>query len=115
MLIFLTSQVLTKSMTFNDILSNFSLINTIREATRITQNTYKLIEPILVSEDVSFFDSGTTDIESSISDHKATCILVKTSVNYNKAYARNVWLYKHADFDKLNTLISSTDWNQLIT
>lgn len=27
----------------------------------------------------------------------------------------NVWLYKHADFDKFNTLISDTDWHQLTT
>lgn len=61
-----------------------------------------------------FFDTGTIDIESSVSDHKATYIFVKTSVNYNKAYTRNIWLYKHADFDKLNTLISDSDWHKLI-
>lgn len=91
---FLTFQTPTNSM-------ELSLRNTIVNATRITSNTHKLIHPILVSEDVSLFYTGTIDIKSSVSDHKAsTYIFVKTSVNYNKAYTRNIWLYKHADFDK---------------
>lgn len=55
------------------------------------------------------------DIESSIIDHKATYIFVKTSVNYKRAYIRNVRLYNHTDFYKLNTFISGTAWHQLAT
>lgn len=41
---------------------------------------------------------------------------MKTSVDYNKAYStRNVWLYKHADFDEFSTPISGTDWHKLTT
>ena len=98
----------------HEILLNFSLFNTIHEATRITQNTRKLIDPILVTEDISYFDSGTIDIESSVSDHRGTYISMKTSVNYNNAYNRQVWMYKQADFNKLNTLIKNTDWVKLI-
>lgn len=65
-----------------------------------------------MSEDVSFFDTGTIDIESSVSDHKATYIFVKTNIYYNKAYTRNIWFYKHAD--KLKTLISDSDWHKLV-
>ena len=35
-----------------EILLNFSLIHTIHEATRITQNAHRLIDPILVTEDI---------------------------------------------------------------
>ena len=32
----------------------------------------------------------------------------------NRAYPRKVWIYKEADFDKLNNLFQR-DWNSLIT
>ena len=76
----------------HEILQNFSLLNTIHEAT-ITKNTRKIIDPILVTEDISYFDSGTIDIESSVSDHRGTYISMKTSVNYNNAYNPQVWMY----------------------
>lgn len=49
-----------------------------------------------------------------ISDHKATYIYVKSNLNLNSAYKRKVWLYKNADFDKLNFLLTHTDWETLI-
>ena len=59
----------------HEILQNFSLFNTIHEAT-IAQNTRKIIDPILVTEDIFYFDSGTIDIESSVSDHRGTYISI---------------------------------------
>ena len=67
-----------------------------------------------MTEDISYFDSGTLDIESSVSEHKGTYILMKTSANYNNAYNRQVCMYKQADFNKLNTLIKNTDWVELV-
>lgn len=97
-----------------DLLSSYFLENTITEPTRVTQNTSTLIDPILVTRDVSFFDSGVLDVHHTISDHKATYIYVKSNLNLNSAYKRKVWLYKNADFDKLNFLITHTDWETLI-
>ena len=53
-------------------------------------------------------------MDQNISDHLCTYISVKTNVCYNGAYERKVWLYKNADFDKLNLLITNRDWNELI-
>ena len=63
---------------------------------------------------MSVFDSGTLGVDQNISDHLCTYISVKTNVCYNGAYERKVWLNKNADFDKLNLLITNTDWNELI-
>ena len=41
-------------------------------------------------------------------------ISVKTSICYNGAYERKVWLYKNADFDMLNFLITNTDLEEII-
>ena len=53
-------------------------------------------------------------MDHSVSDHKATYVCVKTNLNLNCAYKRKVWLYKNADFDRLNSLITNTDWETLI-
>nr|XP_022313371.1 uncharacterized protein LOC111118283 [Crassostrea virginica] len=103
-----------RSHPVNDILTGQLLENTIYEPTRVTQNTSTLIDPILVTNEVTVFDSGTLVVDPNISDHKCTYISIKTSVSYNKAYERKVWQYKNADFDKLNLLIKNTDWNTVI-
>jgi hypothetical protein len=59
-------------------------------------------------------DSGTIDFENSVSDHRGTFVYLKSKIEKNSAYKRNVWLYKSGDFDKLNRLIESTDWDSKI-
>lgn len=54
-------------------------------------------------------------MDSSVSDHKATYIALSSSLNYNRSYKRKVWIYKDADFDKLNSLIQHCDWTNIIT
>lgn len=97
-----------------DLLSSHFLENTITEPTRVTQNTSTLIDPILVTRDIPVFESGVLNVDHSVSDHKATYVCVKTNLNLNCAYKRKVWLYKNADFDRLNSLITNTDWETLI-
>ena len=69
---------------------NYFILN---EFLEIIRSADELIDPILVTEDISHFDSGAIDIESSVSDHKGTYISLKTSANYNNAYNRQVWMY----------------------
>lgn len=54
-------------------------------------------------------------MDSSVSDHKATYIVLSSSLKYNRSYKRKVWIYKDADFDKLNSLIQHCDWTNIIT
>ena len=98
----------------NEILTSQFLENKISEPTRVTKSTSTLIDPILATNEVSVFDSGTLGVDQNISDHLCKYISVKTNVCYNGAYERKVWLYKNADFDKLNLLITNRDWNELI-
>lgn len=71
-----------------------------------------LIDPILVIRDVSVFDSGVQDVHHTISDNKATILYIYLCLN--SPYKRKVWLYKKADYDKLNLLITHTGWETLI-
>jgi hypothetical protein len=80
------------SHTISEIMSNFSLTNTIKEATRTTQFSSTLLDPILVSTDLTVFDSGTIDFENNVSDHRGTFVYLKSKIEKNNAYKRNVWL-----------------------
>ena len=59
-------------------------------------------------------ESGTLTIDAIISDHRATCILLSSSINYNPSYKRQIWAYKNADFKKLNYRIENCDWAKRI-
>ena len=100
--------------TIYEILSSCYLTNTIEEATRITQSSSTLLDPILVSADLSVFDSGTIMFENNVSDHKGTFVYIKSKIEQNNAYIRSIWSYKNADFDKLASLIKHTDWDSKI-
>jgi hypothetical protein len=53
-------------------------------------------------------------LENNVSDHKGTFVYIKSKIEQNNAYKRNIWSYKNADFDKLATLIKDTDWDSKI-
>ena len=46
-------------------------------------------------------------MEQTVSDHSATYISINSNINYRRAYRRKIWIYKNADFTKLNTLIEN--------
>jgi hypothetical protein len=87
-----------------------SFQNTIHEATRITTHTNALIDPVLVSDNMRG-ESGTIDVEQTLSDHKGIYICLRSSAIQNQSYERKVWVYKNADFETLNSLVRNTDWN----
>ena len=49
-----------------DILTINSLINTINSSTR----QHAILDPVIISDDMPFLDSGTIDVLDNISDHK---------------------------------------------
>ena len=97
-----------------DCLSLFNLSNIIKEPTRVVGDSKTVIEPVIVSDACSVLDSGTITVEPFISDHKATYVSIKSSVSFTNSYYREVWNYKHADFEKLNNLISQYCWDSVI-
>lgn len=93
---------------------NYNLTNTIHEATRTTDTTNTLIDPVLKSTDLVSLHSGVINTDDTLSDHKATYIFLKTGIIKSKPYIRNIWDYKNADITKLNTIIENTDWDSII-
>lgn len=94
---------------------NYDLTNTIHEATRTTDTTNTLIDPILKSTDLVSLHSGVINTDNTLSDHKATYIFLKTGIIKSKCYIRKVWDYKNADITRLNTIIENTDWDSIIS
>ena len=88
----------------NEIILKYSFFNTIHEATRITQHTNTLLDPVLVSgfSQCDVLDSGTIDIEHSLSDHKGTYIYLKFISNH-MLYKTNRTSVKHG-YTKMQTL-----------
>ena len=84
--------------------------NVISQATRDTANTATLIDPILISDTISCLNSEVIPIPQTVSDHHATAIHVTIPLINSKPIQRNIWLYKYADFERLNNLITCTNW-----
>ena len=96
-----------------DCFSVFNLKNTILEATRVTADSNTLIDPVIVSESCMVLDSGVIPIDTSLSDHKATYISLRSTVKQTSSHYRYVLNYKNANFDRLNYLIDTFNWNDL--
>ena len=54
------------------------------------------------------------DVDEFVSDHKATYISVQININLSTSYYREVWNYKNADFERLNNLISTYNWDVIL-
>ena len=80
-----------------DLLLLNSLENVVNEPTR----QQAILDPIIISDDLPFLDSGTITTPSTISDHKATFIRIPFQYQCQKPFKRLVWLYKKANLDLL--------------
>jgi len=102
----------------NTKLKQFMTLNTLRnvitDPTRVTNNSSTLIDPIIISDNFNEIHSGVIDTPDYVSDHKATFLFSSLVYNHSKSIKRKVWLYKQADFDKLNDLILKEDWQFII-
>jgi hypothetical protein len=90
-----------------------NLRNIINEATRVTETSRTLLDPIILSEDVIALQSGIVDFNNNISDHRGTYAYLNFQLATNKCYKRDVWCYKRGDYTKLNLLIKDTNWLEL--
>ena len=88
-----------------------NLINIISNPTRVTAILFTLIDPILVPHHCDPLHSGVLDIPLTVSDHRATFACFPFTCICTYGYKRKVWFYKIANFENLNEMISSQDWN----
>ena len=93
----------------HDVLLTNSLQNVIDQPTR--ENA--LLDPIIVPNDLTVYDSGVLPTPHHISDHFATYIVLPHDYSVSSVYTRRVWFYKRADFAKLDNNLRSFDWKCL--
>lgn len=93
-----------------DIIMINNLTNLISCPTRVTHNSSTLLDPILVTNDIQFFDSGVIEVDENISDHRITYLTISLGYSLKKSFKRQIWLYEQSDFNKLNNLINLFDW-----
>lgn len=94
-----------------DILKKYNLENTINEPTRIGQHRRSLLDPIFVSQTLTFTNSSVIDIDREHSDHNACVCDLAITNSLSGSYKREIWIYKKGDYVKFNELISAYDWD----
>ena len=80
------------------IFHNYNLFNVILEPTRVTPTSATLLDPIFFSNTIKCLESGVFEVDSAVSDHKATYLIMSFSYNCKSTYVRHVWNYRRADF-----------------
>ena len=92
-----------------DILLTNSLQNIITVPTR----GRALLDPVIVSDDLTVYDSGVLTNPNQISDHSATFLILPHNYSLSVAYTRRVWFYKRANFTQLEEFLRLYDWDCL--
>ena len=97
-----------------DTINSVNLTNVITTPTRFGPTRSSLLDLVLVREcSVSY--SEVVDVDRCISDHNGVLVDIKLNeYNSKKAYKRDVWLYKQADFQTFNNDLSSIDWQSFL-
>ena len=94
---------------FKDVLTLNNVQNVLSEPSR----GRSLLDPIILSRDLSYLQEGVIDVTPEISDHNACFVIIPFSYSFNSSFTRHIWIYKDADFTRFNNLISETDWSVL--
>ena len=89
--------------------------NVIKTATRFGNSRNILLDPKRLSEACKCTQASVINTDASLSDHAACTANIEISLNFSKCYKRDVWIYKRADFDRFNELISNTNWAVLLS
>jgi hypothetical protein len=91
----------------NQIIYIFNLTNCIREPTRLGE----LLDSILFSGELETSFSDGMQVYRIKNDHDATIAFFPIPYDLQTNYKRDAWLYKHGNYDCLNSGIDQFDWN----
>ena len=69
------------------------------------------LDPILFSDELETTFSDVMQVDRIKSDHDATIAFFPIPYDLQTNYKRDVWLYKHGNYDGLNSEIDQFDWN----
>ena len=68
---------------------------------------------IILHDDMSPLNQGIIKVPPDISDHCATYVYLPFEYPVHVTFTRNVWMYKNANFELLNKILSEFDWSCL--
>lgn len=97
-----------------DTMNLFNLTNVIKKATRVTDQRRSLLDPILISDTLSYSFSDVFDVPRSISDHDAAVVYLLCPHKESVAFKRHIWLYDKTNKEKFSADLQALDWNALL-
>ncbi|XP_063408362.1 uncharacterized protein LOC134691483 [Mytilus trossulus] len=97
-----------------DTMDLFNLRNVIDKATRVTDKSSTLLDPIMISDCMSYYLSDVLDIPSNISDHNAAVIFLECPSSMSRTFKREVWIYDKMDKDNFLKIMNETDWHAIL-
>ena len=99
----------------NDVISTFNLYNVINKATRTTDHSCTLLDPIIITDTMRCLYSDVLHVPSEMSDHDAAIAFIETPEASPRSFKREVWLYDKTDIVKFSELLDNTDWSALLS
>ena len=97
-----------------DTINLFNLTNVIKKATRVTDQRRSLLDPILISDTLSYTFSDVFDVPRSMSDHDAAVVYLLCPHKESSSFKRRVWLYDKTNREKFSEDLQALDWNALL-
>ena len=91
----------------NQIRYSFNLINCSREPTRFGA----LLDPILFSSELETSFSDAMQVYRIKNYHNATTAFIPIPCELQTNYKRDVWLYRHGNYNGFNSGIDQSAWN----
>ncbi|PJE77993.1 hypothetical protein CI610_03077 [invertebrate metagenome] len=104
---------MSQNHVLSDIINSFNFINVINEPTRISPTRSSLLDPILVSESISYTYSSVVSTENVVTDHQGCVVYISVPSFQKLTYKRKIWLYKRGDYVLFNRLVEEYDWDTL--
>lgn len=108
-------QLSTTSNKFKHVTMINNMTNVIKEPTRVTEHAQTLINPIVVTTEISVYDSGILKTPQEISDHYGTYVYISSNMPSAAPFKRKVRNYNRGDYILLIFLIQTTDWSFINT
>ncbi len=84
----------------------------IHEPTRIVGNTKSCIDLLFAKNPYLFSEVGTRDKIVSVNDHHPIFAVLKATTKKPKAFKRQVWNFKNANFEQFRNNLLNAPWHQ---
>lgn len=99
----------------SNIMNTYNLSQLVTECTHYTEHNSSLLDLILVSN-ITILDRtfvGESFLDQPMRYHCPVFGILNIRKVSSSSYARRIWLYEYANFDRFRTLLRETDWSFL--